>query len=63
MTILDKVKAGEIKFCCPACAKQHRVNKPYNGIYTMHIGVCQICKEKTSIGSAKKLFGEYEGLM
>ena len=59
-TISNQVLAGIIKWSCFECADKHRTNKPYDGICTIHYGVCDICKQHLPITSAKKLFGYHK---
>jgi len=58
MNSIDKqVANGTITHCCHKCATKYRSKQPYDGTYTQHLGVCQICKSETTISSASKLFG------
>ena len=55
--ITKKVQSGIVTKCCWNCADIFRTEVAYDGIYTCHTGICQICKEKRSVTSANKLFG------
>ena len=61
-TISNQVLAGIIKWSCFECANKHRINKPYDGTYTVHNGICDICKQQLPITSAKKLFGFHKSI-
>lgn len=53
------VAYGNIHWSCFFCAKKYRDKEPYNGIYTIHDGKCDICGKTEPIGPANKLFGYY----
>lgn len=61
-SVSDKVEAGIIKWSCFECADKHRINKPYDGICTVHNGICDICKQHLPVTSAKKLFGFHKSI-
>lgn len=58
MKNIDKrVREGKIQWSCLDCAAKHRLGDPYEGTYTYHTGVCEICGKNEIVTSAKKLFG------
>ena len=58
--ILNKVKSGEIHWCCIKCANIFKVEQVTDSIYTCHEGKCEICDKQTVVSTAKKLFGYYK---
>ena len=60
--IRKQVKNGEISKCCFECAEKYRDLKPYSGVFTTYMDICPICKIKTGVSSASKLFGYYKML-
>ena len=61
-TISNQVLAGIIKWSCFECANKHRINKPYDGVCTVHNAICDICKQHLPVTSAKKLFGFHKSI-
>ena len=58
--IQAKVRSGEIYWSCFDCAAKLRSDPPYDGTYTQHSGICQICNETKTVTSARKLFGYHQ---
>lgn len=56
-TINKQIQEGTIRWSCFTCADKHRTKKPYNGTFTTHTGICDICTQSTPVTSARKLFG------
>jgi hypothetical protein len=57
--ICKEVQNHNIHFVCTDCANEHKDKPTYDGVFTFHNGVCQICKKHKAITSAKKAFGYY----
>ena len=60
--ILKKVENGSIHFCCFDCGDLYREGESYDGSFTCHGGVCEICGENKTISSARKIFGNHKFL-